>query len=53
MFERTGEAQPPCGAPLRVAFQTQSSRYPACSMFRNSRRNRLSWIFSARIESMT
>jgi hypothetical protein len=32
---------------------TQSSRYPASSMFRSSRRNRLSWIFSARIDIMT
>ncbi|WP_416219861.1 reverse transcriptase domain-containing protein, partial [Frankia sp. Cas4] len=44
---------PPCGAPLNVAFHSQSSRYPACSMLRSSRRNRLSWIFSPSIPSMT
>ena len=30
--------------PLSVAFHAQSSRYPAWSMLRISRRNRLSWI---------
>jgi hypothetical protein len=42
LLERIGDATPPCGAPLSVAFHSQSSRYPACSMFRSSRRNRLS-----------
>ena len=53
MLDRIGDATPPCGTPLSVAFQTQSSRYPAGSMFRTSRRNRLSWIFSPRLDSMT
>ena len=41
------------GSRLRVAFQTQSSRYPALSIRRNSRRNRSSWMFSATVESIT
>src|SRR5664279_3795713 len=49
MLERTGETVPPCGAPLSVAFHVQSSKYPAVSMLRISRRNRPSWIFSERI----
>ena len=53
MLDRIGEATPPCGVPLSVAFQVQSSRYPAVSMAHTSRRNRLSWIFSARIDSRT
>ena len=46
MLERTGDATPPWGTPLSVAPHLQSSRYPAVSMLRSSRRNRLSWIFS-------
>jgi reverse transcriptase-like protein len=42
---------PPCGAPLRVAFQVQSSKYPACSMLPSSRRNRLSRTFAPTIDS--
>src|SRR6266498_5223934 len=53
MLDRTGETTPPCGAPLNVAFHTQSSRYPALSICLMSRRNRLSLIFSASMESMT
>ena len=53
MFDRTGDAPPPCGAPLRVAFQVQSSKYPADSILLISPRNRLSWIFSDRILIMT
>lgn len=48
----TGETTPPCGTPLNVAFHTQSSKYPALSMLRIRRRNRLSWIFSASLDSM-
>src|SRR5882724_2290795 len=40
MLERTGEAIPPCGTPLSVAPQVQSSRYPAVNMLRSSRRKR-------------
>ena len=39
--------------PLSVSRYSQSSRYPAFSMFLMSRRNLLSWIFSARIETIT
>src|SRR5579863_2775506 len=53
MFERTGETTPPCGAPESVACHSHSSRYPAWSMLRNSLRNRLSRIFSARLDSKT
>src|SRR5690242_21950374 len=53
MLDKTGDATPPCGAPERVAFHCQSSRYPARSMFLISRRNLLSWIFSARILAIT
>jgi hypothetical protein len=40
-------------APFGVSFHRQSSRYPASSMLRTRRRNRLSRIFSASAESMT
>jgi hypothetical protein len=33
---------PPCGAPLSVGFQTQSSKYPASSMLLTRRSIRLS-----------
>src|SRR6266540_1623424 len=49
MFERIGETTPPCGQPLSVSWYSQSCRYPALSMFRMSRKNRRSWIFSASI----
>ena len=38
---------------VSVAWYRQSSRYPAVSMLRTSRRNRLSWIPAASAESMT
>ena len=41
--------KPPCGVPLSVSLNSQSSRYPARSMPRMSRRNRWSSIFSASI----
>ncbi len=47
-----GVATPPCGAPLSVLWYCQSSRYPAFSMLRISRRKRLSRIFSARIPAI-
>lgn len=53
MLDRTGEATPPCGAPLSVAPHVQSSKYPAVSMLRTSRRNRLSWTLSANVWIMT
>ena len=53
MFERTGDTTPPCGAPLSVSWYFQSSRYPAFSICLMSRRNRLSWIFSDRILTIT
>src|SRR6266545_692723 len=53
MLLRMGDATPPCGQPLSVAFHRQSSRYPALSMPSTSRRNRLSWIFSPNVDSMT
>src|SRR2546421_5623467 len=53
MLDRIGETTPPCGAPLNVACHTQSSRYPALSMPLMSRRNLLSWIFVASVESIT
>ena len=43
----------PAAQPLSVACHRQSSRYPALSMWLISRRNRPSWIFSARVASMT
>src|ERR671915_1958814 len=49
MLDRIGEQTPPCGTPDSVSCHSQSSRYPAWSMLCTSRRNRLSWIFSARI----
>ena len=52
MLDRTGEAIPPCGAPLSVACHRQSSRYPAESMLDTNRRNRPSWIFSASTDLM-
>ncbi|WP_218157028.1 reverse transcriptase domain-containing protein [Amycolatopsis saalfeldensis] len=45
----SAEHKPPCGTPLRLSWCSQSSRYPALSMLRTSRRSRLSWSFSARI----
>src|SRR6266508_3300782 len=53
MLLRMGDATPPCGQPLSVACHRQSSRYPADSMPPTSRRNRLSWIFSPNVDSMT
>src|SRR4051812_36406880 len=53
MFERTGDTTPPCGQPLSVSRYCQSSRYPALSMLAIIRRNLLSWIFSARILTIT
>src|SRR5215470_13795171 len=53
MFDRIGLATPPCGAPLSVAFQRQSSRYPALRMWLISRSSRPSWIPWVRIDSMT
>src|SRR6266704_3416132 len=50
MLDRIGLTTPPCGVPLRVALNFQSSRYPAVSRFSMSRMNRLSWIVSRRIE---
>jgi RNA-directed DNA polymerase len=47
-----GVTTPPCGAPDSVSWYRQSSKYPAVSMLRISRRNRLSWIFSPRIVSI-
>src|ERR671933_373787 len=37
---------PPCGTSLSVAFNLQSSRYPASSRPPINRRKRLSWSFS-------
>src|SRR5436305_9206824 len=53
MLLSTGDATPPCGQPLSVACHRQSSKYPAVSMPSTSRRNRLSWIFSPSVDSMT
>ena len=44
------------GTPVKYgdpAFHIQSSRYPALSIPLISRRNRLSWMFSARTDRMT
>jgi hypothetical protein len=49
----TGDAIPPCGAPLSVSCHRQSSKYPALSIRSISCRKRPSWIFSASVESMT
>jgi len=48
-----GVLTPPCGVPLSVRLKRHSSRYPALRRFSISRRNRLSWIFSRMIVSMT
>src|SRR6266498_106406 len=53
MLLSTGDATPPCGQPLSVALNRQSSRYPALSMPSTSLRSRLSWIFSPNVDSMT
>ena len=45
---RIGDTTPPCGQPLSVSWYSQSSRYPAFSMFRMSLRNRL-YGFSPRV----
>src|SRR5262245_61275261 len=44
---------PPCGVPLRVGCRFQSFMYPAWSSRSTSRRKRLSWIVSWRIDSKT
>ncbi len=49
----SAEHKPPCGAPDSVAPHFQSSRYPAWSMAPSSRRNRLSWILSPTVSSIT
>src|SRR5215217_456377 len=51
MLERMGLRTPPCGVPLRVALNLHSSKYPAFKRFSISRKKRLSWIFSERIDS--
>ena len=53
MLERHGDRTPPCGTPLSVAFHTQSSKYPACSIWLISLSSRLSRIFSPSVSSMT
>src|SRR3954447_7624352 len=53
MLDKIGETTPPCGAPEYVACHVKSSRYPARSMPATRPKNLPSWMFSARMSSMT